>query len=181
MHALTERELYEALTYAKSIDRDAGAYILEQFQQEQAAFAATIFGIFPNVLAEQDVELSYLFMDLVFDVLCVFQNVFGPLPDQSDIDADWLEKQAVLLDTELQSLKSNKDMDAKFRHKLQNRFVQRAKEDNPQVGLINYMNAAVDEFAREGSHSLEALQTTKALISVVIRLFGNLYSHASKV
>jgi hypothetical protein len=178
MHALTERELYEALTYAKSIDRDAGAYILEQFQQEQTAFATTIFGIFPNVLAEQDVELSYLFMDLVFDVLCVFQNVFGPLPDQSDIDADWLEKQAVLLDTELQSLMTE-DMNAKFRHKLQNRFVQRAKEDNPQVGLINYMNAAVDEFAKEGSHSVEALQTTKALISVVIRLFGNLYTHTS--
>ncbi|NOU13042.1 MAG: hypothetical protein HOO92_03600 [Methylococcaceae bacterium] len=177
MHALTERELYEALTYAKSIDRDAGAYILEQFHQEQSAFATTIFGIFPNVLAEQDIELSYLFMDLVFDVLCVFQNIFGPLPDQSDIDADWLDKQAFLLDAELQSLMTNRDMEPKIRNKLQTRFVQRAKEDNPQIGLINYMNAAVDQFAIESSHSLEALQTTKALISVVIRLFGNLYSH----
>jgi hypothetical protein len=33
-------------------------------------------------------------LGLVFDVLDVFQNVFGPLADQSNIDEDWLEKQA---------------------------------------------------------------------------------------
>lgn len=52
------------------------------------------------VIAEQDKDMSHLFMDLCFDVICVFENAFGPLPSQSDMDINWLEKQAVLLDTE---------------------------------------------------------------------------------
>lgn len=175
MHALTDSELFKALTYAKSIDEDTGAIIIEQFQRKQIALAQTIFGIFPNVVAELDQELSYLLMDLTFDVLCVFQSAFGPLPDQSEIDANWLEKQAVLFDAEFQALMTDRDMDVRIRNKLQNRFLLRAQEDNPQQGLVNFMNAAIDEFSLESSHSLDALQTTKALISVVIRLFGNLY------
>lgn len=74
MHELTERELYQALEYAKSIDEDAGRKIIEHFQLDQTALAQTIFGIFPNVIAEENQEMSYLFMDLCFDVLCIFQK-----------------------------------------------------------------------------------------------------------
>ena len=34
MHELTERELYQALAYAKSIDEENGEIILDQFQVE---------------------------------------------------------------------------------------------------------------------------------------------------
>lgn len=55
--------------------------------------------------------MSYLFMDLYFDVLCVFQKDFGPLPSQNNINYDWLEKQALLLDVELQFLIKDKYME----------------------------------------------------------------------
>jgi len=179
MHELTERELYQALSYAKSIDEETGANIIAQFQLEQTALAETIFGIFPDVIAEQNPEMSYLFLDLCFDVLCVFQNAFGPLPSQDTMDYDWLEKQSMLLDAELQSLVKDRDMDEKIRGKLQNRFLQRSLEDNPQMGLINFMNAAIDDFASESPSRVSAIQITQTMIFIVIRLLCNLYSHAN--
>jgi len=178
MHELSERELFEAIHYAKSIDEETGAKIIEQFQLEQTALAQTIFGIFPGFIAEENPEMSYLFMDLCFDVLCVFQNAFGPLP--SDMDYDWLEKQAVLLDAELQSLVKERHMDDKIRAKLQDRFVKRSLDETAQMGLVNFMNAAIDEFASEDLSRVPATKITQTMIFIVIRLFSNLYSYANK-
>jgi hypothetical protein len=85
MYELSERELYEAIHYAKSIDEQTGAKLIEQLQFEQAALVQTIFGIFPTIIAEENPEMSYLIMDLCFDVLSVFQYAFGPLPSQKDM------------------------------------------------------------------------------------------------
>jgi len=180
MHELTDRELYQALEYAKSIDEDTCGKIIEQFQLEQTALAQTIFGIFPDVIAEENQEMSFLFLDLCFNVLCVFQKAFGPLPSQNDMDIDWIEKQAVLLDAELQSLIKDKYMDDKIRSKLQERFLNRVIKDNPQMGLVNFMNAAIDDFASENPTRVSAIKTTQTMIFIVIRLFNNLYSYANK-
>jgi hypothetical protein len=123
--------------------------------------AQTIFSIFPDVIAEENQDMSYLFLDLCFDVLCVFQKAFGPLPSQNDMDIDWIEKQVVLLDAELQSLIKNKYMDNKIRSKLQERFLNRVIKDNPQMGLVNFMNAAIDDFASENPARVFAIKTTQ--------------------
>ncbi len=181
MYELSERELYEAIHYAKSIDEQTGAKLIEQFQLEQTAMAQTIFGIFPTIIAEENPEMSYLFMDLCFDVLSVFQHAFGPLPSQKDMDVDWLEKQAVLLDAELHSLLKERRMDDKIRAKLQDRFVKRSQEETVQMGLVNFMNAAIDEFASEDLSRVPATKITQTMIFIVIRLFSNLYSSVRKV
>ena len=180
MHELTERELYQALEYAKSLDEEAGREILSQFQLEQPALAQTVFGIFPNVIAEQDQDMSYLFMDLCFDVICVFEKAFGPLPSQKDMDLDWIEKQAVLLDAELQSLITDRQMDDKIRTKLQDRFLKRTIEDMPQMSLIKFLNEAIDDFASESPSRVPAIRVTQTMIFIVVRLFSNMYSHAAK-
>jgi len=72
--------LFEAIHYAESIDEETGAKIIQQFQLEQTAGAETLFSIFSAFISEQNQEMAYLFMDLCFDVLCVFQYAFGPLP-----------------------------------------------------------------------------------------------------
>lgn len=92
---------------------------------------------------------------------------------------DWLEKQAVLLDTELQSLIKERHMDEKIRTKLQDRFVNRVIEDIPQMGLVEFMNNAIDDFASENQARVPAIKTTRTMVFVVIRLFSNLYSHTT--
>jgi hypothetical protein len=180
MHELTERELYQALEYAKSLDENAGRRILEQFQLDQIALAQTIFGIFPAVIAEKNQDMANLFMDLCFDVICVYQKAFGPLPSQKDMDLEWLEKQAMLLDAELQSLMTDKHMDEKIRENLQDRLWQRSLDETGQTRLVNFMNAAIDDFASENPVRVSAIKTTQTMIFVVIRLFNSLYSHAAK-
>jgi hypothetical protein len=180
MYELTKPEVYKAIAYAKSIDEDAGRKIIERFEIDQTALAQTIFGIFPTVIAEQDQDMAHLFMDLCFDVLCVFEKSFDPLPPQTDMDIDWLAKQAVLLDTELKSLAPEVPMDKKIRKNLQDRFVKRAVEDRPQTELNDYMNLAIDDFASESVGRVPAIRITQTMIFVVIRLFSNLYNHAAQ-
>ena len=180
MRELSDRELYQALEYAKNIDEVAGRQIIEQFQINQPALAQTIFSVFPTVIAEQDQSMAELFMDLCFDVICVFEHAYGPLPSQESMGFDWLEKSAVLLDTELQALMSDRHMDAKIRDKLQNRFLERVIESNSQTGLVNFMNSWTDEFAAENPVRVKAIRVTQTMIFVVIQLFGNLYDHSQK-
>lgn len=179
MRELTHQELYQALEYARSIDEDSGRKMLEQLQLDQTALAQTIFGIFPPIIAKENQDMSYLFMDLCFDVLCIFQKAFGPLPSQNDMDFDWAAKQAVLLDAELQSLFKENPMDDKIRAKLQDRFVNRGLDDTPQVELIKLMNQAVDDYASESPSRVPAIKPTQTMIAVVIRLFNSLYSQAN--
>ncbi|MBF6650811.1 hypothetical protein [Methylobacter sp. BlB1] len=179
MQELTNQELYQALAYAKSIDEDTGRKMLEQFQLDQTALAQTIFGVFPALVAKENQDMSYLFMDLCFDVLCIFQKAFGPLPPQNEMDFDWAAKQAVLMDAELQSLIQENPMDDKLRAKLQDRFTKRAFEDSPQMGLVKLMNEAIDDYASESPSRVSAIKPTQTMIAVVIRLFDNLYTQAS--
>jgi hypothetical protein len=180
MRELTERELYQALEYAKSIDDSAGRTIIEQFQLDQPALSETVFYLFPAVIAEENLDMSHLFMDLCFDVLCVYQKAFGPLPLQKDMDWNWLEKQKMLLDAELHSLIKDNRMDKKIREKLQDRLRQRSLDETEQRGLVNFMNAAIDDFASENPSRVPAIKITQAMIFVVIKLFNNLYSHVGK-
>lgn len=72
MYELTEKELYSAIQYARSMDEDAGRTILNQFHLDQPELANAIFGYFPSGLAEENKEISYLFLELCFDILCIF-------------------------------------------------------------------------------------------------------------
>lgn len=180
MHELTDRTLYNAIAYAKSIDEDTGRKIIERFQADQPALAGTIFGIFPAVIAEKDQDMAHLFMDLCFDVICVFEHAFGALPSMSSLDPDWVEKQALLLDTELQAMMKGQSMEPKIRGKLQDRLYDRMIGETSQTGLVKFMNAAIDDFAAESDTRVPAINVTQTMIFVVIRLFCSLYSHATK-
>jgi hypothetical protein len=173
MHELTERELYQALEYAKGIDEENGKRILSQFQTDQPMLFQTIFGIFPTIIADQNQDMAHLFMDLCFEVICVYQTVFGDTPKFID-DPTWMERQAILLDTELLSLMQNQSLDETKRKKLQDRFVKH-NEHQVQIGLIKFLNESIDEFASYHISRIPAIEFTQAMIFVVVRLFNSLY------
>jgi hypothetical protein len=85
----------------------------------------------------------------------------------------------MLLDVELQALIHDKDMVVRIRAKLQDRLLQRALQKTVQMGLVNLMNAEIDDYASENTSRVPAIKTTQTLIFIVIRLFSNLYSHVS--
>ena len=179
MHELTDRELYQALAYAKSLDEEHGKQIMVQFQLDQSGIYQTIFGIFPAIIAEHNQEMAYLFMDLCFDVICVFQHAFGD-PPHNGRDPVWLEKQVSLLDAELQSLICSNTMDEKIRKNLQERFTKRSGYEVFQTGLVKFLNEAIDEHASLNTSRVPAIMITQTMMYAVVRLFSNLYSSSTK-
>ncbi|MGR9116002.1 MAG: hypothetical protein ACU85E_09565 [Gammaproteobacteria bacterium] len=177
MHELTDRELYQALEYVKSIDEETGKKILIQFEAEHTVLFRMLFNIVPMLIAEQNREMANLFMDLCFDVICVYKKAFGE-PPQNSHDPNWLEKQTALLDAELQSLIPGQALDEKIRTKLQERLTKHSDEETCQRGLIKFLYEAIDDFASECPSRVPAIKITQAMILVVVRLFSNLYSRA---
>jgi hypothetical protein len=173
MHELTERELYQALEYAKSIDEENGKRIMSQFEADQPMLFQTIFGIFPTIIADQNQDMAHLFMDLCFEVICVYKKAFGDTPKFID-DPAWMERQAILLDTELLSLMQNQPVDETKRKKLQDRFAKH-NENLVQIGLVKFLNESIDEFASYHISRVAAIEFTQAMIFVVVRLFNSLY------
>lgn len=173
MHELTERELYQALEYAKSMDEEHGKKILSQFDADQPMLFQTIFGIFPSIIAGQNQDMANLFMDLCFDVVCVYQKSSGDTPKFIN-DPTWMERQAILLEAELQSLMQGQPVDETESRKLHERFVKH-NENQVQIGLIKFLNESIDEFASYNIGRVPAIGFTQAMIFVVVKLFNSLY------
>jgi len=176
MHELTDRELYEAIEYARNIDEEAGRSIMQKFQIEQPALAQTLFSIFPSLIAKQNQEMANMFMELSFDALCVYQHAFGDVPPQSE---EWLEGQMKLLDAELQSLIPDQQMDNKIKTKLQNRFTERAYNEVTQLRLVEVMNESIDDYAAESVGRVDSVKFTQNMMFTMIRLLSNLYSQTA--
>ncbi len=183
MHELIERELFEALQYARSIDEEKGKRILIQFEIDQPMFASTLFNVFPSVIDNQSSEEKYQnlaqhFADLCFDVLCVYQKAFGKMPRTFKDDSTWMESQAMLLDKELAPLLTSSHVSEKVAKKMREDFFKPKEGEFIQTGLVEFLNMAVDEFAKDSGDDYHdsMLDLTKTMLFVVVRMFNNLYT-----
>ncbi|SJM92032.1 conserved hypothetical protein [Crenothrix polyspora] len=178
MHELIEGELYQALEYAKSIDQHQGQRIIIQFEIDQPLLSQTIFNAFPSMIAEHSEELSHFFMDLCFELICVYQKAFGSTPRFKD-DPTWMERQALSFDEILQPMAGKKRIDAKQSNKMKQRFYQPKEGEIIQNGLVQFLNDSIDDDAEGNSYSKPAIELTKAMLFVTVRLFNNLYSDST--
>jgi hypothetical protein len=182
IHELIDRELYEALEYARSIDQETGKRILIQFEVDQPVFSQTLFNVFPAIIAQQsDAEqydaLAQFFADLSFDVLSVYLKAFGKMPTAEE-DPGWMERQALSLDKELAPLLVAQ-VNQKTAKKMREDFFKPKQGEFIQTGLVNFLNDSIDDFASEHAHAYESdamLELVKTMLFVVVRLFNNLYA-----
>lgn len=175
MHELIEGELYQALEYAKSIDQHQGQRIIIQFEIDQPLLSQTIFNAFPSMIAEHNEELSHYFMDWCFEIICVYQKAFGNTPRFQD-NPTWMEKQALVFDEILQPMSGKRRIDAKLSKSLKQRFYQAKEGEILQNGLVQFLNDSVDHEAEGNNYSKVAIELTKAMLFVTVRLFNNLYT-----
>lgn len=173
MHELIDRELYNAIEYAKNIDEATGRSIIEQFQTDQPVLAQTIFTLFPTMISAESQDMAYLFMDLCFDVICIYQYAFGDMPVQNE---EWLKKQAALMEAELQPFLKKNKMSAKAKAKLQDPLYQQSTGEVAQTGLVKFMNDSVGAYAAEIPNSAPSIKMTETMMFAVIRIFSKLYS-----
>lgn len=174
MHELTTQELYLALQYAKSIDEASGKKMMIEFEIDQPVFFQTVFNTFSSIIAGRHQELAHSFMDLCFDVLCVYRKAFGDMPKFST-DPNWMEKQIALLDQELKPLMEGKPLNEKRSQRMKDEFFAPKNGEIVQNGLVHFLNEAVDDFVTYNSCDAAAAEMAKAMLYVVVRLFNNLY------
>lgn len=183
LHELVERELYEALEYARSLDEETAKRMLIQFEIDQPVFSSTLFSVFPSIIGDQSGEekyryLAHHFADLCFDVLCVYQKAFGKMPRTFEDDSSWIETQIHLLDKELSPLLESSRISDKAAKKMREDFFRPKEGEFIQTGLVEFMNMAVDHFAEESGEEYHdsILDLTKTMLFVVVRMFNNLYT-----
>jgi hypothetical protein len=165
MQELSDKQLYEALHYAKSQDEQAGRLILERFQANQTAFAQTIFGVFPSVIGEQDQDMAHLFMDLCFDVIAVHEHAFGTVPDQQVLGNHWFEEKAAELDQEMNVVMGQTNTST----------ATKILNQEHQTGLVSFLHAAIDQ---QPCGSTAAVRLAKTMIFTTVQLFDALYDAA---
>ncbi|SJM89017.1 hypothetical protein [Crenothrix polyspora] len=176
MHELIEGELYQALEYAKSVDQHQGQRIIIQFEIDQPLLSQAIFNAFPSMIAEHNEELSHFFMDLCFEIICVYQKAFGSTPRFKD-DPTWMERQAVSFDDILQPMAGKTKIDAKQSNKMKKLFFQPKEGEIIQHGLVQFLNDSIDDDAQGNNYSKPAIELTKSMLFVTVRLFSNLYTN----
>ncbi len=159
MQELTGQQLFKALHFAKSQDEQTGRAILEHFQISQPAFAQTLFSVFPSSMIDLDQAMAYLFMDLCFDVIAVYEHAFGKVPDQQIVGNAWFEDKARQYDPERKGQANAKASADEL-------------EPEHQQGLVNFLHAAIDQ---QPCDSVAAVRLAKTMIFTTVQLFDALY------
>jgi len=175
MHSLYTQELYQALEYARSQDQESGKRTMIQMEIDQPMFFQTVFKTFPSIIAERNEDMANLFMDLCFDVACVYKKVFGAMPKFKD-DPTWMERQAGLLDKELKPLMEGRFVNDKRSQKMKEDFFKLKANEIAQNALLQFLNEGVDDLAADTQSDDSTVDLTKTMLFVVVRLFTNLYS-----
>lgn len=106
--------------------------------------------------------MAYQFLDLCFDIICVYKQSFGD-PPANVIDMERLDKKAVLINAELKSLNRRASM----------------MTDVTQLELLNVLESQVKEYASIKLARQKAVHLSNTLLLVVVRLFDALYNEAT--
>lgn len=162
MRILSRAEVFNAIQYAKTLTEDQASAILERFCQEQPAIQQMLFVGLPLALESQNRQMSHLFMDLCFEIMCVYEQVLGELPKNA-VTPQWLHEKMAGIEAEI---KAQTEVDANGQIDLQNKA---------QIELLEYLGLAIEDFAGKSKRRQELGGITYNLLFLVTRMFDSIY------
>jgi hypothetical protein len=163
MRILTRAEVFNAIQYAKSLTEDQARVILEQFCKEQPAIQQMIFVGLPLAIESQNRQLSHVFMDLCFDIICVYAQVLGELPPNA-VTPHWLHATMASIEEEM---KAQTEVDKNGQVDLQNKA---------QIELLEYIGLVIEDAAGKSKARQELGGVVYNLSFLVTRLFDSIYA-----
>ena len=178
MRVLSENEINRIIQKGKKLSEDEGTAVLDQFEQEQPEIYQAIFGPLSDAIAEDSLDMSYLFLDLCFDIIWVYQKQFGNSLKKV-AGKEWLNAKIGRLDAEMKALNEDLPMNERFRRHLQFRFVDRSAEAEIQLELLKYLEDRVHNYASFERSRQSAIRITNNLLFVVAMLMAELYSEGA--
>lgn len=162
MRILSRAEVFNAIQYAKNLTEDQASTILNQFCQEQPAIQQMIFAGLPLAIESQNRQMSHVFMDICFEIVCVYSQVLGELPANA-VTPQWLHHKMAELEEEV---KAQTQVDANGQIDLKN---------NAQIELLEYIGLVIEDAAGKSKNRQEVGGVTYNLLFLVTRLFDSIY------
>lgn len=162
MRILSRAEVFNAIQSAKSLTEDQASVILERFCQEQPAIQQMLFAGLPLAIESQNKQMSHVFMDLCFDIICVYAQIVGELPENA-VTPQWLHHKMASIEEEM---KAQTQVDANGQIDLQN---------NAQIELLEYLGLVIEDAAGKSKARQEIGGVTYNLLFLVTRLFDSIY------
>ncbi|NOQ34733.1 MAG: hypothetical protein GQ569_02435 [Methylococcaceae bacterium] len=162
MKFLSKPEVFKAIQLAKTLDETQGKKILADFGKQQVGMQQMLFGGFPQAIATLDQEMAHLFMDLGFEIICVYQSTLGDMP-QNIATPKWMQEKMAELEAEIKKQTT----------------ASAATHDNTQIELLEYLTLAVDDFVGGRKDKQEAAMVVYNLLFLTTRLFDSIYDETA--
>ncbi len=175
MRALSKSEVAGFIQKGRNLSKKEGTAVLDRFERNQPQMYQAIFGELADGIAEENLDMANLFLDLCFDIILVYEMAFGNAPAKSR-DKGWFNEKVALLDAELKSLNNDEPMSSKFKQRLSNRFVERSIESGIQLELLQHLDEQVRNYASFKHSRKKAIHVTNNLLFVVVHLMDDIYN-----
>ncbi len=175
MRVLSKNEVARFVQDGRKLSEKEGTAILNRFEINQPLMYQAIFDELSDGIAEENIDMANLFLDLCFDIILVYKIAFGNVSAKSK-DKDWFNEKVALLDAELKSLNNEEPMSSKFKQHLSNRLVERSIEAGIQLELLQHLDEQVRNYAGFKPSRKKAIHVTNNLLFVVVRLMDDIYN-----
>ncbi len=100
---ISKSEITRSIREGRKLSEEEGTAVLDQFEEEQPEIYQAIFGPLSDAIGEDSLDMSYLFLDLCFDIIWVYRKEFGN-PPKSVAGKEWLNAKIGRLDAEMKAL-----------------------------------------------------------------------------
>lgn len=122
MRILEQKEIEDIISRGRQLTEPEITGILDELEKKHPGIYRFMYGEPSDAIATMNIDMANLYLDLAFDVVWVYREAFGKIPDITN-EEQWVYKKLSLMDAELKSLTNEIPMDGKFRKNLQERFV----------------------------------------------------------
>lgn len=163
MRILSRSEVFNAIQYSKNLSENEAKTLLDRFCTQQPALQQMIFAGFPLAIESQNKQMAHLFMDLCFEIICVYNQVLGELPENVITPQSLHSKMSTIED----EIKGQTQVNADGQIDLQN---------NAQIELLEYLGLVIEDVAGKSKSRQEIGGITYNLLFLVTRLLDSIYA-----
>ena len=155
MRIFSKPEVFMAIQDAKKFNEDEGRAILTRFGELYPSLQQVMFAGFPEAIAGQSQDMAHLFMDLCFEIICVYEKLLGEAPKNTTPPEELLNLLQHIMGEITAAKKSG--------------------IENTQQAFLEYLNLATDDHANTYQANKDSVKITKNFLYTMTRLFDELY------
>ena len=168
MQPLTEDQIRQGIEESHQLSDEELTRILDTFEEKHPLVYQAIYGTLSDGIAEVNIDMSNLFLDLCFDIIWLYGQYYSEERSLSEEEgADLLSQ----MDMEFKVYDPNSSVEQRFREYL----IQRGMERFVQVDLMRHLAEAVTKYASFKPARRKAEVVTVGLLFIIVTLMDRMY------